>query len=313
MHPNFIAETSLDGVVDRSFTVGEVPGVLWSPARPAVDAPLLLLGHGGGLHKRAAGLVARARKAVIDNGFHVAAIDSPGHGERPRSRQDQQWVDALIRAREQSEPLAPIITPFNVSLAERAVPEWQMTIDALQSLPEIGDVAPIGYSGMTLASAIGIPLAVADPRIRAAIFGGVFVYDAMLDAARQITIPIEFLLPWDDEEIDRACGFALFDAFASKEKTLLAFPGSHFRVPTERIDTRFFARHLGRPMSTPPVSPEHPHGTAVMPAARTSPHPVPPWRASGPGNRSSAGGETPVSGPSHGTPDRQHDELRRKR
>jgi len=156
-------------------------------------------------------------------------------------------------------------------------------------------------------------LAVADPRIRAAIFGGVFVYDAMLDAARQVTIPIEFLLPWDDEEIDRECGFALFDALGSKEKTLLAFPGSHFRVPTERIDTRFFARHLGRPMSTPPVSPERPHGTAVMPAARTSPHPVPPWRASGPGNRSSARGETPVSGLSHGTPDRQHDELRRKR
>jgi pimeloyl-ACP methyl ester carboxylesterase len=244
MHLTFTAETSSDGVVDRSFTVGDVPGVLWSPASAAPGAPLLLMGHGGGLHKRAPGLAARARQAVARDGFHVAAIDAPGHGERARSHQDQQWVDALIRAREDGEPLAPIIAPFNGSLAERAVPEWRATIDALQSLPEIGPDAAIGYSGMTLASAIGIPLAVAEPRIRAAIFGGAFVYDALLEAARRLTIPMEFLLPWDDDEIDRESGVALFDAFASEEKTLLAFPGSHFRVPAERLDTRFFTRLL---------------------------------------------------------------------
>jgi pimeloyl-ACP methyl ester carboxylesterase len=244
MHLTFTAETSSDGIVDRSFTVGDVPGVLWSPVSAAPGAPLLLMGHGGGLHKRAPGLAARARQAVARHGFHVAAIDAPGHGERARSHQDQQWVDALIRAREDGEPLAPIIAPFNGSLAERAVPEWRATIDALQSLPEIGADAAIGYSGMTLASAIGIPLAVAEPRIRAAIFGGVFVYDALLESARRLTIPMEFLLPWDDDEIDRESGVALFDAFASEEKTLLAFPGSHFRVPAERLDTRFFTRLL---------------------------------------------------------------------
>jgi pimeloyl-ACP methyl ester carboxylesterase len=244
MHLTFTAETSSDGVVDRSFTVGDVPGVLWSPASAAPGAPLLLMGHGGGLHKRAPGLAARARQAVARDGFHVAAIDAPGHGERARSHQDQQWVDAMVRAREDGEPLAPIIAPFNGSLAERAVPEWRATIDALQSLPEIGTDAAIGYSGMTLASAIGIPLAVAEPRIRAAIFGGVFVYDALLESARRLTIPMEFLLPWDDDEIDRESGVALFDAFASEEKTLLAFPGSHFRVPAERLDTRFFMRLL---------------------------------------------------------------------
>lgn len=245
MQLTITAETSSGGVIDRSFTVGEVPGVLWSPTSVAPGAPLLLMGHGGGLHKRAPGLVARAREAVLRDGFHVAAIDAPGHGDRARSDEDRRWVAAMLRAREENEPLAPIIAPFNGSLAERAVPEWQLTIDALQALHEIGAEAPIGYSGMTLASAIGIPLAVADPRIRAAIFGGVFVYDAVLEAARRVTIPIEFLLPWDDAEIDRGSGLAMFDAFASEEKTLLAFPGSHFRVPTARVDTRFFARQLG--------------------------------------------------------------------
>jgi hypothetical protein len=244
---SFTAGTSSGGVVDRSFTIGEVPGVLWSPAAAAPGAPLLLMGHGGGLHKRSPGLVARARRAVQRDGFHVAAIDTPGHGDRVPSRQDEQWITALLRAREGGQPLGPIIAPFNGSLAERAVPEWRMTIDALQMLPEIGAEAPIGYSGMTTASAIGIPLAAAEPRIRAAIFGGVFVYDAVLEAARRVAIPLEFLLPWDDPEIDRESGLALFDVFASEEKTLHAFPGSHFHVPADRIDTRFFARQLGVP------------------------------------------------------------------
>ena len=148
----------------------------------------------------------------------------------------------------------PVLAAYNGALVERAVPEWQTTMDALQSLPEIGPDAPIGYSGMTLASAIGISLALADTRVRAAIFGGVFVYDSILEAARRVTIPIEFLLPWDDGEIDRDSGLALFDTFASEDKTLHAFPGSHFRVPTERIDTRFFVRQLGSPPPTMPSS-----------------------------------------------------------
>jgi pimeloyl-ACP methyl ester carboxylesterase len=272
MQPDFTVETSSGGVVDRSFTIGEIPGVLWSPASPAPDAPLLLMGHGGGLHKRAPGLVARARKAVLRDGFHVAAIDAPGHGERSLSQQDQEWVDALIRTREQGGSLAPIIAPFNGSLAERAVPEWQATIDAL--LGELGADAPIGYSGMTLASAIGISLVVAEPRIRAAIFGGVFVYDALLAAARKVTIPIEFLLPWNDDEIDRSSGLELFDAFGSTDKTLHAFPGSHFHVPAERIDTRFFARQLSVSVAALLCHDLTGQHTSVVCARRSSSSPV---------------------------------------
>ncbi len=100
---------------------------------------------------------------------------------------------------------------------------------------------------MTLASTIGIPLVSVESRITAAVFGGVYAYRELLEAAQRITIPVEFLLPWDDAELDRESGLAVFDTFASKDKVLHAFPGSHYRVPTDgRIDTRFFARHLGR-------------------------------------------------------------------
>ena len=243
-HLQLTTRTSSDGVVDQGFTVGDVPGVLWSPEHPAPGTPLLLMGHGGGLHKRAPGLVARARRAVLQDGLHVAAIDAPGHGERPRSEEDRRRVEALRRARTQGEPLRPLLEPLNTSLAERAVPEWQATLDALQALPGIGADAPVGYAGMTLASAVGIPLAAADPRIRAALFGGVFVYAAVVEAARRVTVPVEFLLPWDDPEIDRASELALFDAFGSGEKTLIAFQGSHARVPLAQVDTGFFRRKL---------------------------------------------------------------------
>jgi hypothetical protein len=96
---------------------------------------------------------------------------------------------------------------------------------------------------------------VAEPRIRAATFGGVLADEALLAAARRVTIPVEILVPWDDDEIDRASGLALFDAFASEEKTMIAFPGSHVRVPVDRIDTRFFPRQLAWPPRSADPSP----------------------------------------------------------
>ncbi len=164
----FISQTTSDGVVESSFNVDGVPGVLWSP-RPGGDpAPLVLMGHPGGMHKRAQGLVARAAHFVTTFGFHAAAIDAPGHGERERSTADAAWVAEMLRARESGRPLGAIVSEFNASLAERAVPEWRATLDALQTLPEIDADAPVGYTGMTLATEIGLRLAAADPRIGAA-------------------------------------------------------------------------------------------------------------------------------------------------
>jgi hypothetical protein len=138
---------------------------------------------------------------------------------------------------------------YALDLAQRAVPEWQATLDALLALPEIGADAPVGYGGgISLGTAIGIPLTAAEPRIRAAIFGGgFFVYEQQLAAARRITVPVQFLLPWDDEYVDRQSCLELFDAFASEEKTLHANPGDHRRVRWVGLDEAFLPRHLGTP------------------------------------------------------------------
>ncbi len=145
---HFTAETSSNGVVERDFTVGEVPGVLWSPASGSDRAPLVLMGHGGGLHKKTPALMARAHDAVTTWGFNVAAIDAPGHGDRPRTAEDEQDRADLRQARRRARPSASgRSASATAPLAERAVPEWQATLDALQELPEIGTEAPVGYGG----------------------------------------------------------------------------------------------------------------------------------------------------------------------
>ncbi|MBO0840614.1 MAG: alpha/beta hydrolase [Sciscionella sp.] len=244
---HFTSQTSSNGVLERTFTLDEITGVLWSPQSSSTSTPLILSGHTGGMHKKAPGLLASARHAVTNFGFTVAAIDAPGHGDRLRNEQDQRWADAIHRARAAGEPVTQIVIDYNASLARRWVPEWRATIDALQALPEIGTGAPIGYGGMTLGVVTGILLSAVEPRIAALSLGGVFVDDALLEAARKITVPIEYRIPWHDKEFDRTAGIALFDVFGSKEKTLHVHPGKHYPVPDYERDSsaRFFARHLG--------------------------------------------------------------------
>ncbi len=246
------AETSSDGLVERDFAVGEVTGVLWSPVSGAGRAPLVLLGHGGGQHKKAPAMAGRARRIVTSCGFTVASIDAPGHGGRPRTAHDEQEIAAMQQAMVAGKPVGPIVVRYNAHLAERAVPEWQAALDALRALPEIGAGGPVGYFGLNMGTAIGVPLAAAEPRITAAVFG-LHWPDRLAEAATRITIPIEFDLQWDDEHIDRQSGLALFDAFASKDKTLHANAGAHKDLPRFEIDSavRFFARHLGRAAVSP--------------------------------------------------------------
>lgn len=261
--PEFTAQTSSNGLLTRDFTVGDIPGVLWSPTTAtdtAADnatgtatgpAPLILMGHGGGTHKKWPAMTGRAR-LLVTAGFHVACIDAPGHGDRPRTAHDEQEIAALYAARAAGEPEGPVVVRYNAHLAERAVPEWRTTLDALEQLPEIGAQSPVGYYGLNMGTAIGVPLAAAEPRITAAVFG-LHWPEALAETARRITIPIEFALQWDDEHIPRASGLALFDAFASKEKTLHANTGAHKELPRFEADSavRFFVRHLGGAVTPP--------------------------------------------------------------
>lgn len=234
----FTSETTSDGVSERLFTLDDIPGVLWSPADAPAGRPLVLLGHGGGQHKKAPGVVAR--------GFAVAAIDAPAHGDRPRTEQDQRFAAGIRERMAAGEPVGPEIARHNAGLATRAVPEWQATLDALQELDCIGAGGPVGFWGVSLGSAIGVPFVAAEPRITAAVFG-LATHETLAEAATRVTVPVEFLLQWDDELVPRDSGLALFDAFASREKTLHANPGRHAGVPAFELESseHFFSRPNG--------------------------------------------------------------------
>src|SRR5260370_18156735 len=118
----FTSETTSDGVSEGRFTLDELHGVRWSPAGAAGSRPLVLLGHGGGQHKKARGLVARAQRYVTACGFAVAAIDAPGHGDRPRTGQDERFAASIRERAAAGEPIRPLIARGNAALAARAVP-----------------------------------------------------------------------------------------------------------------------------------------------------------------------------------------------
>ncbi|WP_392895297.1 alpha/beta hydrolase [Streptomyces sp. LN699] len=243
---HFTSEQRLDdGVLEREFTLGEIPGILWTPESTSAPTPLILIGHPPlGLRRMHPRLVGRARHYAAEYGFAAATIELPGSGERPRWAAAEQARADLRRAIEAGEPVSgEIVDALILPLVEKAVPEWRAALDALLSLPEIG--GPVGYEGGVIS--VGVRLAVVEPRIVAAgFFAGSLVPATMFEEARKVTIPLHVLLQWDDEGNNRQAALDLFDAFGSREKTLHANLGGHTGVPRFELDTgaRFFARHL---------------------------------------------------------------------
>jgi dienelactone hydrolase len=242
----FTSERRLDdGVLEREFALGGVPGILWTPASAPAPAPLILIGHPPlGLHRMYPRLAERARRYAAEYGFAAATIELPGSGDRPRWPALEQARADLRRAMEAGEPVGgEIVDALVLPLVEKAVPEWRAALDALLSLPGIG--GPVGFEGGVIS--VGVRLAVVEPRIAAAVlFAGSLVPAVMFEEARQVTVPLQVLLQWDDEGNDRQAALDLFDAFGSREKTLHANPGGHTGVPQFELDAgaRFFARHL---------------------------------------------------------------------
>ncbi|MEU9482494.1 alpha/beta hydrolase [Streptomyces decoyicus] len=241
----FTSQTSFGGITEQLFTLDEIPGVLWAPEGAAGTRPLILMGHGGGQHKKAPGILARAHRFVTECDFAVAAVDVPGHGDRPMDEEYHRIATENQARVDAGEEVAPLIAGFQALVARQTVPEWRAVLDAVQQLEHVG-AGPVGYWGVSLGCGLGVPFVAAEPRVRAASLG-LGGAPASAEAAARITVPVEFLVQWDDERVPRAQSLALFDALASTEKTLHANPGKHAEIPAFQLDNtlRFFARHLG--------------------------------------------------------------------
>jgi dienelactone hydrolase len=240
---HLVSHTTSEGVTTRELVLGDVTATLWAPEHAAPGTPIVLLGHGGGRHRHHPSMSGRAR-LLADIGLRALALDVGGHGPRPRTPSDEEEIAALHAAGTAGEPIGPIAERYNADLARRTVPEWRALLAGLLAIPEIGE-APVGYWGLTLGTAIGVPLVAEEPLIQAAVFG-LFWPSTLIEAARRITVPIEFDLQWDDEHIPRESALALFDAFASTEKSLHANAGKHMDLPRSEAASavRFCERHL---------------------------------------------------------------------
>jgi dienelactone hydrolase len=241
----FTSETSSDGVLEQLFLLGDIPGALWTPAGPDGTRPLIVMGHGGGSHKKAPRIVDLACRFVAECGFAVVAVDAPSHGDRPEHEEFTRIATGYELRLATGEALAPLIASFQALVVRQIVPEWQAVLDAVQKLSHVG-TGPVGYWGLSLGCVIGVPFVAAESRVRAAVLG-LGGTEVSAESAARVTVPVEFLVQWDDERVPRTQSLALFDAFASAEKTLHANPGKHGEIPAFEIDStlRFFARHLG--------------------------------------------------------------------
>ena len=247
---------SEDGVTRRSFTLSvageDVPAVIWAPDGASGPRPLVLMGHGGSQHKKTPGIRTRAAHYAKRLGYATLAVDAPGHGDRI-SRQEAATLMRDVGARVRGETAADFTPERMRQMGARwrlAVPEWKAALDAAQGFDFVGAGGPVGYWGVSMGTAIGVPFVAAEPRIACAVFGLAGLREGatdMAEAAAKIAIPVEFVFQWEDAVAPREAGIALFNAFASADKTMHINPGGHMDIPDYEGASweRFFVRHLG--------------------------------------------------------------------
>jgi dienelactone hydrolase len=238
---------NVGGICERGFAVERqgqtIPGVLWYPTAPSGARPLVLMGHGGSAHKRHERMVMLGRLFVGDYGWYAAAIDGPVHGARG------PVTDANDPAYRQMWQRPEVVQDM--------IDDWQATLDALSTLHGI-DTARVGYWGVSMGTMFGLPYVASDKRVCVAVLGkagmsGSSVQRSGIDVhfktlAPQVTIPVLFVMQWDDERFEREGQLDLFDRLGARDKRLHAYPGQHADNGPEafEVEAAFLKRYLER-------------------------------------------------------------------
>lgn len=213
-----------------------IPTCLWLPR--GQPQALVMACHGGSGHKESTAImniVAQLRP----QGIAVLAIDGPVHGDRA-PEQGQDPVSNRVRFREAWKSGVGHTTmaqDFSKAL------DWALLHPALENVP-------VGYIGVSMGTAYGIPLLAQEKRIQAAAIGlwsTTYPHsDHLKDFATRIKCPVWFTQQWDDEFFDRAGTAELFDLIGSTDKRLVAYPGPHLELQDERLSdaVRFLKSRL---------------------------------------------------------------------
>jgi len=220
------------GVTERGFIVqgerDEITGVMWSPPELGANSPLVLIGHGGGGNKRAPTVVPNGRGFVLEHGLPAICIDAPGHGERGGAlgRTPEYyalWADAQV-------------------MTDHATADWKVVLTAFLETGLFDD-SRVAWSGMSMGSLIGIPYVAAEERIKVAALGLCGTRgdtpgrgtagEVLAAAAPKITVPVVYMMQWDDERFERQSQLELWNLIGSTDKRLSVHPGAHAEMPDE--------------------------------------------------------------------------------
>ena len=241
MTPALLTGLSLDwtetpsaahGVSTRLFRITSrgrsVPGVLWTPSQPCLDRPLVLIQHGGSAHKLDPTVLDIVQPLVAEKHFCAAAIDGPVHGDRRTQPAERAQIGAEFQALWRAAPGV-----------DAMVNDWRAAIDALSSLEEV-DSKRIGWYGVSMGTAYGLPLVARTSVFKAAVLGK-WASDYpnsgfLADEASDVTCPVLFMLRWHDEHFSRAGTLDLFDRISTADKRLHGYTGSHYAASTEQLN-----------------------------------------------------------------------------
>jgi len=226
----------------REFTLTvegrSVPARVWSSNPGAGPAPLVLVGHGGSGHKASQLVIDIAEPLVRHHGFVVAAIDGPVHGAR------RAVFDDGVAVRQEFRDLWA--TGQSI---DGMVNDWLAVIDVLSNLPEV-DTEAIGWYGISMGTAYGLPLVAANPKIKAAVLGmwgtsRVASERLVVDAA-DIHCHVLFQQKAADEFFTAQGQSELFDAIASPNKIHRLYPGLHTDPKDDQLRDieAFLVQHL---------------------------------------------------------------------
>jgi len=207
--------------IERGFSIAvdghTVPAVYWQPKQGTGDY-LVLLGHGGGTHKKVDYLLGMV-ELLAQRGIAALSIDGPGHGERAQQGPSQKISDFAQVWHEAGG-------------TEAVISDWKAALDFVEA--EQGAKATAWW-GLSMGTMMGLPVTASDERIKLALFGLMGEWgpnqEDLVRLAPAVTCPVRFLVQWDDEVVPREACLALFNRLGSKTKTLHANPGRHAAVP----------------------------------------------------------------------------------
>ena len=127
--------------------------------------------------------------------------------------------------------------------------DWQATLSAMLQVLELTGL-PVGYFGISMGTAFGLPIVAAEERIDAAVLGmwGANYPNShvLIEAAWQVSCPVLFMHKMEDHFFTLEGVLQFYNALLDEDNRMLTTPGPHGETISEQIEMAiyFFARRL---------------------------------------------------------------------